>query len=51
MVGQILIKILKFIAQVILFLLQLVLAGVKLFLLLFGLVAKIVLALVRIATP
>jgi hypothetical protein len=34
MVGQILIKKLKFIAQVILFLLQLVLAGVKLFLLL-----------------
>lgn len=51
MMERVFMAILKFVAHIILLLLQLVLAGAKLFLLLFVLVARIVLALVRIATP
>lgn len=51
MAGGVIVKGLKFIAQLMLFLLNVVLAAAKLFLLLFGLVARLALALVRVATP
>ena len=49
--GTILLAIIKGIAWILLSILKIVLGAAKIFLLLFGLVARFVLALVRIGTP